>query len=154
MKTKLLSNAWQKPSGVIFYGTVCYGILANVYPDVLIPDLSVYVPNNFGLKNPLFNPNGGFWMKNNIMDELLVILIITSGLMHTFSKEKQEDEMVNSLRLAAMKWALIANFTMILFGTVLIYGIAYFQFMSFSLFSLLIIYNLKFRMLYRQHLKQ
>ena len=93
-------------------------------------------------------------MKNNIMDELLVILIITSGLFHTFTKEKQEDEMVNALRLAAMKWALIANFTMILLGTILIYGIAYFQFMSFSLFSLLVIYNLKFRMLYRQHLKQ
>ena len=74
--------------------------------------------------------------------------------MHTFSKEKQEDEMVNALRLAAMKWALIANFTMIVVGTILIYGIAYFQFMSFSLFSLLVIYNLKFRMLYRQHLKQ
>lgn len=93
-------------------------------------------------------------MKNNITDELLVIVIITSGLMHTFSKEKQEDEMVNALRLAAMKWALIANFTMIVVGTILIYGIAYFQFMSFSLFSLLVIYNLKFRMLYRQHLKQ
>lgn len=154
MKTNLLSNSFKIPSGIIFYSTLMYGILANIYQDTLLPEFIVSVPNNFGLKDPLFNPTGSFWMKNNIMDELLVIVIITAGLLYTFSKEKLEDELVNALRLAAMQWALIANFVMIIFGTILIYGLPYFQFMSFSLFSLLVIYNFKFRILYRQHLKQ
>ena len=85
---------------------------------------------------------------------IATLLVMIMGGLAYVAFARMEDEMVNALRLAAMKWALIANFTMIVVGTILIYGIAYFQFMSFSLFSLLVIYNLKFRMLYRQHLKQ
>ena len=155
MKTILLSNRLKTPSGIVFYSSIIYGMCASFYPETFLPELLVSVPNNFGFGSAeILKQTDSFWIKNNFMDELLILVIITSGLVHSFSKESQEDELVNSLRLAAMQWAMIANFGLILLGTVLIYGLPYFEFMSFSLFSQLIIYNLKFRMLYRQHLKQ
>jgi hypothetical protein len=155
MKTILLSNRLKTPSGIVFYSSILYGVCANFYPETFLPELFVSVPNNLGFGSAeIMKQTDSFWIKNNFIDELLIILIISSGLVHSFSKERQEDELVNTLRLAAMQWAIIANFCLIILGTLFIYGIPYFEFMSFSLFSLLIIYNLKFRMLYRQHLKQ
>jgi len=155
MKTILLSNRLKTPSGILFYAGILYGVCANFYPETFLPELLVSVPNNLGFGSAeILKQTDSFWIKNNFMDELLIVLIVASGLVHSFSKERQEDELVNSLRLAAMQWAMIANFGFILLSTLLIYGIPYFEFMSFSLFSLLVIYNLKFRMLYRQHLKQ
>ena len=155
MKTILLSNRLKTPSGILFYASILYGVCANFYPETFLPELLVSVPNNLGFGSAeILKQTDSFWIKNNFMDELLIVLIVASGLVHSFSKERQEDELVNSLRLAAMQWAIVANFCLIILGTLLIYGIAYFEFMSFSLFSLLVIYNLKFRILYRQHLKQ
>lgn len=155
MKTILLSNRLKTPSGILFYLSIIFGISANFYPETFLPELIISVPNNLGFGSAeILKQTHSFWIKNNIVDELLILVIISSGLVHSFSKERQEDELVNSLRLAAMQWAMIANFGLIILGTLLIYGLPYFEFMSFSLFSLLIIYNLKFRMLYRQHLKQ
>ena len=155
MKTILLPNPLKTPSGILFYTSILYGVCANFYPETFLPELIISVPNNLGFGSAeILKQTDSFWIKNNFMDELLVVLIVTSGLVHSFSKERQEDELVNSLRLAAMQWAIVANFCLIILGTLLIYGIPYFEFMSFSLFSLLVIYNLKFRMLYRKHLKQ
>jgi disulfide bond formation protein DsbB len=155
MKTILLSNRLKTPSGILFYASILYGVCANIYPETFLPELLVSVPNNLGFGSAeILKQTDSFWIKNNFLDELLVLLIVTSGLVHSFSKERQEDELVNSLRLSAMQWAIVANFCLIILGTLLIYGIPYFEFMSFSLFSLLVIYNLKFRMLYRQHLKK
>lgn len=155
MKTILLSNRLKTPSGILFYTSILYGVCANFYPETFLPELLVSVPNNLGFGSAeILKQTDSFWIKNNFMDELLIVLIVASGLVHSFSKERQEDELVNSLRLAAMQWAIVANFCLIILGTLLIYGIPYFEFMSFSLFSLLVIYNLKFRMLYRKHLKQ
>lgn len=155
MKTFLLSNRLKTPSGIVFYSSIIYGLCANFYPETFLPELFVSVPNNLGFGSAeIMKQTDSFWIKNNFMDELLVILIVCSGLAHSFSKERQEDELVNSLRLAAMQWAIVANFFLLILGTLLIYGIPYFEFMSFSLFSLLVIYNLKFGMLYRKHLKQ
>lgn len=155
MKTILLPNPLKTPSGILFYTSILYGVCANFYPETFLPELLVSVPNNLGFGSAeILKQTDSFWIKNNFMDELLIVLIVASGLVHSFSKERQEDELVNSLRLAAMQWAIVANFCVIILGTLLIYGIPYFEFMSFSLFSLLVIYNLKFRMLYRKHLKQ
>lgn len=155
MKTHFFTNRLKTPSGIVFYSSILYGVCANFYPETFLPELLVSVPNNLGLGSAeILKQTDSFWIKNNFIDELLIVLIVASGLVHSFSKERQEDELVNSLRLAAMQWAIIANFCLIILGTLLIYGIPYFEFMSFSLFSLLIIYNLKFRLLYRQHLKQ
>lgn len=155
MKTILLPNPLKTPSGILFYASILYGVCANFYPETFLPELLVSVPNNLGFGSAeILKQTDSFWIKNNFMDELLIVLIVASGLVHSFSKERQEDELVNSLRLAAMQWAIVANFCLIILGTLLIYGIPYFEFMSFSLFSLLVIYNLKFRILYRKHLKQ
>lgn len=155
MKTHFFANRLKTPSGIVFYSSILYGVCANFYPETFLPELFVSVPNNLGFGSAeILKQTDSFWIKNNFIDELLIILIISSGLVHSFSEERQEDELVNTLRLAAMQWAIIANFCLIILGTLLIYGIPYFEFMSFNLFSLLIIYNLKFRLLYRQHLKQ
>jgi hypothetical protein len=98
--------------------------------------------------------NFAFWIKNNMIDEILTLLLIGSGLIHLFSKEKQEDEFIMQLRFHAMKWSYLLNFTVHAIGSLLVYGLPYFNVMLFCLFSQLVCYHLVFRIFVLQHLRK
>ncbi len=84
-------------------------------------------------------------VENYILDELLVALFIITGIVYAFSKEKQEDELVASLRLHSLAWATITNYTIILFCYLFIYGLPFLQIMMIAMLSQLLIFILLFR---------
>ncbi len=84
-------------------------------------------------------------LENYILDELLVALFIITGIVYAFSKEKQEDELVASLRLHSLAWATITNYTIILFCYLFIYGLPFLQIMMIAMLSQLLIFILLFR---------
>jgi hypothetical protein len=153
MKPYLLPTKFLVPSGIIFYATVVFGLFFIVFPD-LSQTLSIElsVPNFFWKDADSIFIEKGFWIQNNITDELLTLLLIGSGLIHLFSKEKQEDEFIMQLRFHAMKWSYLLNFTVLAIGSILVYGFPYFNVMVFCLFSQLLTYHLVFRIFVLQHL--
>jgi hypothetical protein len=155
MKTYLLPSKFLVPSGIIFYASVLLGVLFIVFPD-LSQNLSIElsVPNFFWKDAYNLLVEKSFWIKNNIIDELLTLLIVGSGLIHLFSKEKQEDEFIMQLRFHAMKWSYLLNFTVLAIGSLLVYGLPYFNVMLFCLFSQLVCYHLVFRIFVLQHLRK
>lgn len=94
----------------------------------------------FGEDTILFN-----WVETSIFDEILMLLIITSGIAYAFTKEKYEDEMVASIRLQSLAWATIANYGILLFCYLFIYGLPFLNVLMGAMFSQLLIFIFLFR---------
>jgi len=92
------------------------------------------------------------WVENSIVDEILFILLIASGLVYAFSKEKTEDEMVSKIRLDSLVWATYFNYIIILLCYMFLYGFAFLNVMMVALFSHLLFFIIRFRwMMYKQN---
>ncbi|WP_378174608.1 hypothetical protein [Aquimarina sp. SS2-1] len=86
-------------------------------------------------------------LENDIIDEIITLLIIIGGLMVSFSKEKIEDEFISNLRLSSLKWAFLLNYVVLIFATVFIYGVSYFNVLVFNMFTPIIIFIARFNYL-------
>ena len=86
-------------------------------------------------------------LENDIIDEIITLIIITGGLMVSFSKEKIEDEFIAGLRLNSLKWAFLVNYTVLILATVFVYGVSYFNILVFNMFTPLIIFIARFNYL-------
>lgn len=83
--------------------------------------------------------------QTNILDELAAILLISGIALFSFSKEKNEKEHFESLRIKALINAMYVTIAFWLLSFLFIYGMAIFI-VSFSVFIVfLIVYNLCFR---------
>jgi len=83
--------------------------------------------------------------KNNISDELLMAIVLCSGIVFAFAKEKPEDEMVATIRLHSLAWATIANYGILLFCYIFIYGLTFLTVLMVAMFSQLLIFIVLFR---------
>lgn len=150
MKNYLFPNRFKAVSGYIFYLTLIIGFYlwsTDGFDEVLV----VHVPDLFGTES-LFNGGSG-WMQNSILDELFTILIIISGIIHSFSREKIEDELISKLRLDSLIWSLYVNYAVVILATLLIYDFIYFNVLIFNLFTIILFFNLKLRFSLHRHYK-
>jgi hypothetical protein len=105
------------------------------------------------INDPIFTNNKGIWIENGLFDELITIVLILSGIIHSFSKEKMEDEYISSIRLQALTWSIYVNYSLVLLATLTIFGIDYWHVMTIHLFSLIILFNLRFQLKLRSYYK-
>lgn len=153
MKTSyLFPYQFKKISGIVFWVSL---LLLSGY----------YILDNFGnfeIKTKVFSVIGNsgllgdsewfMWIENSIVDEVLFLLLIVSGLVYAFSKEKTEDEMVSKIRLDSLVWATYFNYIVILLCYMFIYGIAFLNVMMVALFSHLLFFIIRFRwIMYKQN---
>ncbi len=86
---------------------------------------------------------GQFWIKNNLVDEIISLLLVISGIIHGFSKERVEDELIAKIRLESLAWSVQVNFAFVILETVFIFGIHFYEVMIIQLFLILLLFNLK-----------
>lgn len=149
MKTKLLLPCRFKRFGwwLLIPATVL-GI-AVVFFDFEFPFLEANVPAF------LYKGFGGEfkWLtmvSNNLTNELAAILFIVGGLLVVFSREKQEDEYVARLRLESLVWATLITYIIMILCFLLFYDFAFLTVMTLNLFTLLIVFIVRFNyILYR-----
>lgn len=84
-------------------------------------------------------------VENSVPDELLMLIVLVSGLVFAFSREKQEDEMVAAIRLNSLAWATIANYMILLFCYLFIYGMPFLNVLMGAMLSQLVIFIVLFR---------
>jgi hypothetical protein len=84
-------------------------------------------------------------IENPVMDEIIILALISSGIVFGFSKEKHEDEMVASIRLNSLAWATIANYGILFFCYLFVYGLPFFNILLHAMLSQLVIFVLLFR---------
>lgn len=84
------------------------------------------------------------FIENNILNEILGVLIILSGLVVAFSKEAQEDELISSIRLKSLVWATYVNYAVLLLAFIFVYDLSFFWVMIFNMYTLLIFFIVRF----------
>jgi hypothetical protein len=85
--------------------------------------------------------------ENSVLDELISLAIIIGGLMVAFTKEKVEDEFIYKLRTDSLVWALIFNYTILIFAIIFIYGLTFFDVLVFNMFTPLLFFIIRFNFL-------
>ena len=153
MKTSyLFPYRFKKASGFLFWISlllICGYVMFDNYGNFEIKTKVFAIVGNTGL----LGGNAWFsWVENSIVDEILFILLIISGLVYAFSKEKTEDEMVSKIRLDSLVWATYFNYIIILLCYMFLYGFAFLNVMMVALFSHLLFFIIRFRwMMYKQN---
>jgi hypothetical protein len=145
MKTNyLFPHRLKLISGLVFTLSVIMYIvnLATDYNETFKLEASVFaiLSGGFQEENVVFGI-----IRDNIVDEIIMLFIISSGLIFAFSKEKQEDELVSNIRLHSLAWATIANYCILLFCYLFIYGFPFLNVLMVAMFSQLLIFIILFR---------
>ena len=143
----LFSNKFKKTSGVVFYLSILVGLF------LLLTDKirDIFVVNVFSIFSYewIGSERTGFgWIENGLGDEIFTLLIIVSGLINSFSKEKIEDELISRIRLESLSLSLFISFGLIIISTFLVFDINYMYVLVFNLFLIILLFNLilKFRL--------
>ncbi|KAA9347740.1 hypothetical protein [Larkinella humicola] len=96
--------------------------------------------------------NGGI-SSMNLTDELAALGAIIGLLLIAFSKEKVEDEMISQLRLESLQWAVYVNYLVLGVLILLVHGGLFFSVMIYNLFTVLIVFIIRFRLAIRRNEK-
>lgn len=94
-----------------------------------------------------------FSASQNFTDELASVGLIVSLIFIAFSKEAIEDEAIQFFRLEALQWAVYANYLVLIISILTVYGSTFFQVMTYNMFTVLIIFVLRFRYVLFQYNK-
>jgi len=147
----LFDNKYKKISGLGFYLTTIIGLY------LLITDkiLDLFTLNVYSLFSESFSDltYGGGWIENGLGDEIFTTIIIISGLINSFCKEKIEDELISKIRLESLTISLFVSYGLVMLSTFLIYNLSYMYVLVFNLFIILILFNLIFRNRLYKHYK-
>lgn len=152
MKTRFLfPNAFKKPSLIVLVLTTIGMIIISNLNDTLNLQLNVKTfafISNQAFENPIYFK----WFEDDIFPELIGIILILSGLIFAFSKEKTEDEMISKIRTESLVWATYINYAVLLFCIVFMYGFSFFNVMIYNMFTLLFFFIIRFHwMLYKNN---
>jgi hypothetical protein len=143
----LFSNQFKKTSGVVFYLSILVGLfllLTDRIQDIFVVNVfSIFSYEWFGSEQTGFG-----WIENGLGDEIFTLLIIVSGLINSFSKEKIEDELISRIRLESLSLSVFISFGLIIISTFLVFNINYMYVLVFNLFLIILLFNLilKFRL--------
>ena len=140
----LFNYKYKKISGWIFYLLIPVGLfllLTERIQDIFVVNVfSIFSYEWIGSERTGFG-----WIENGLGDEIFTLLIIISGLVNSFSKEKIEDELISRIRLESLSLSLFISFGLIIISTFLVYHITYMYVLVFNLFLIISLFNLIFK---------
>lgn len=147
----LFDNKYKKVSGLVFYLTSIIGLYLLLTERIF----DLFTLNVYSLFSESFSDltYGGGWIENGLGDEIFTTIIIISGLINSFSKEKIEDELISKIRLESLTISLFISYSLVIISTFLIYNLSYMYVLVFNMFIILLLFNLIFRYRLYQHYK-
>ncbi len=91
--------------------------------------------------------NSGFLVDSdeNLTNELAILGLFVSLFFISFSKEREEDELIQKIRLDSILFGCYGYFLLNINSAFLFYGADYLSFMFFNMFSLPILFIIRFR---------
>jgi hypothetical protein len=119
---------------------------------VLVPFLALGIAFrffDFGVGGLTMNLNGQSIFggsTQNLTDEVALTGIIAGLLLIAFSREKQEDEFINKIRLESLQWAVLVNYILLIIATWLVYETAFIDVMMYNMLTVLIFFIIRFHM--------
>jgi hypothetical protein len=80
----------------------------------------------------------------NLTNTIVGVLFIIGSLLVGFTKEKNEDEFIEKIRLSSLLWAVFVNYTLLLIAFIFIYDTAFLNVMIYNMFTVLVIFIVRF----------
>lgn len=80
----------------------------------------------------------------NLSDEIISVLFIIGAMFVAFSREKVEDEFVAKIRMESLMIATYISYAILTFCIFFFYGLGFFYVMIFNMFTVLVIFILRF----------
>ena len=144
----LLPNRYKIIGWYIFIPAAILGII------LLFTDFESFPINAkvFAVFNEELLGKGGSFsiIQTNITPTVVGILFIMGAMLVSFSREKTEDEFIARLRQSSLLWAVFVNYVLLLIAFAFIYGMAFLDVMIYNMFTILIIFIIRFNyILYR-----
>lgn len=138
----LFPHRFKKVGWTVFIPSLLLGlftVLTSYEPEFLdVKVLALFVDGFLGQDKLL-----GF-INNNILNEILGILVICSGLLVAFSREEHEDEFISKIRLESLVWATYLNYGVLLLAMLFLYDFSFLWVMIFNMFTVLLFFIFKF----------
>jgi hypothetical protein len=138
----LLSNRYKMIGWIIFFPSFIVGlflIISGNEPGWLNTKVfSIFPGEIFGDKK-FFS-----WVFVDLTNTIVGILFIVGCLLVGFSKEKNEDEFIAKIRLSSLLWAVLVNYLLLVLSFAFIYGTAFLSVMIYNMFTVLLIFILRF----------
>ncbi|WP_435578068.1 hypothetical protein [Gilvibacter sp.] len=140
----LFPHRYKKWGLLVFIPSLIIGFLSiqggsGMSPDWLDWNVFTIYQDDFLGEEVIF----GF-IPNNVLDEIMGVLIIISGLVLAFSKEKVEDELISNIRLKSLVWATYVNYGILFLAIVFVHDLSFYWIMMFNLFTILIFFIIRF----------
>jgi len=89
----------------------------------------------------------------NITNTVIGSLFIIGAMLVSFSKEKNEDEFIAEIRLTSLLWAVCVSYILLLAAFLLVYGTPFLDVMVYNMFTVLIIFIIRFNFLLYKYSK-
>ncbi len=142
----LFSNKYKKIGWLILIPALIAGLSAWLFEFNFDSLLQTKV---FAIINEdIFSSSGMFKViENGVFDELVSIFIILGGILVGFSKERDEDEFIASLRSESLVWATYVNYGVLLLTILFVFGMSFFWVLVFNMFTMLLFFILRFNLL-------
>ena len=145
MKTDwLFPHRYRLIGWIILLPSVALG-LATMYWDFAFDFLTVGKPNQPGDIGAFFSS----W-PINFTNEIAALGVIVGLLFVAFAREKEEDEMISQLRLESLQWSVYVNYILLALAILLIHGGLFLEVMTYNMFTILLIFIIRFRLLLRK----
>ncbi len=140
MKQKILfPNKFKRVGWFILIPALIMGVLHNLITiEINIPVFAIYADKIVG-ETQCFT-----LFETDIVKTLIGVLLIVGGLLVAFSREKNEDEYISSLRLNSLLWAVLVNYLILLFMFLFVYGLGFLHVIIYNTFTVLVIFIAKF----------
>jgi len=144
MKSRFLFSHKLKPLGWILFliGAVLGTILMVNEFDIPNWEIKVF-PLISGEDSFLYSP-AFEWSKNNIADELASLLLIIGGILISFSKTKDEDEYISTIRTESLIWSVYVTYGILILAILFVFGMDFFNILIYNMFTLLFFFMLRF----------
>ncbi len=143
----LFPHSLRKLGWIIFLPTLLFGLYWLFVADHQEPDaffVTVFAVFTDGVFKGDLDKTFVF-TENNIFGELIGVLMIIGGILVAFTKEKEEDEMIQKLRLESLLWATYVNYAVLFLALIFIYDVGFIYAMELNMFTILLFFIARFR---------
>lgn len=121
-------------------------MLAVLHADFAFGFLNFTRGNTDGIRVLFDSPTLFSIRSNNFTDEAGGILLTIGLLLIAFSKEKDEDERIATLRLESLLWAVLINSILLILAMIFLYNGLFLQAMAYNICTTLILFVARFNL--------
>jgi hypothetical protein len=152
-KSLLFPNKFKYLGWILFIPGIIFSIIRFYYGIKLsFLDLKLFAIYSSYFETKIFTV-----VENNLTEETAGVLILTGLLILIFTKEQDEDDTIQLIRLRSFMLSIFINTILLFIAMITVFGIAFIQVMTFNLISTPIIYLIIFKYSvykYRRKLKE